>query len=296
VADLTNYGLYPNQPDIQEEITSFEGPVDWSDNYGTRIHGFLTPPVTGDYTFWIASDNTSELWLSYPFLPKKIAEVPGFTNSREWNKYSQQKSVSMTLTTGKAYYIKALHKEGYGPDNIAVAWQGPGIAQQVISGRYLTPYDANAPAPNPMTWIDLPHPTSSTSITMTATAASDRSGVEYYFACTSGGGHDSGWQDSPSYEDTDLNPNTIYTFTVTARDKNPNHNTTSPSQPYSATTFLAGDFEPDSDIDFADYAVFASLWGKTGGCECIRADFNGDQKIDFEDLSILLANWLAKQP
>jgi hypothetical protein len=296
VADLTNYGLYPNQPDIQEEITSFEGPVDWSDNYGTRIHGFLTPPVTGDYTFWIASDNTSELWLSYPFLPKKIAEVPGFTNSREWNKYSQQKSVSMTLTTGKAYYIKALHKEGYGPDNIAVAWQGPGIAQQVISGRYLTPYDANAPAPNPMTWIDLPHPTSSTSITMTATAASDRSGVEYYFACTSGGGHDSGWQDSPSYEDTDLNPNTIYTFTVTARDKNPNHNTTSPSQPYSATTFLAGDFEPDSDIDFADYAVFASLWGQTGCGECGRADLDGDNDVDFGDLSILLADWLAKQP
>lgn len=295
VADLTNYPLYPNQPDIREEITSFEGPVNWADNYGTRIHGFLTPPATGNYTFWIAANDNAELWLAYPFLQKKIAEVPGWTNPLQWDKYTQQKSVSVALTAGKAYYIKALHKEGPDLDNIAVAWQGPGIAQQVISGRYLTPFDADAPAPNPMTWVALPHPTSSTSISMTATAASDPSGVEYYFACTSGGGHDSGWQENPLYEDTGLNPNTEYTYTVTARDKSPNHNTTSPSQPYSATTFLAGDFEPDSDIDFADYAVLASLWGKTG-CECIRADLDGDNDVDFGDLSILLADWLAKQP
>ena len=299
VADLTNYGLYPNQPDIREEITSFEGPVDWADNYGTRIHGFLTPTITGDYTFWIASDNTSELWLAYPFLPKKIAEVPGSTNSREWNKYTQQKSVSMTLTAGKAYYIKALHKEGTVGDNIAVAWQGPGITQQVISGRYLTPYDADAPVPNPMSWAVLPHPTSSTSISMTATAASDPSGVEYYFACTSGGGHDSGWQDSPLYEDTDLNPNTIYTYTVTARDKSPNHNITSPSQPHSATTFLAGDCEHDGDVDLFDFSRLALYWFNSNcidSQDCFGADLDGDNDVDFDDLSILLADWLTKQP
>ncbi len=34
---------------------------------------------------------------------------------------------------GQMYYIEALHKEGAGSDNLAVAWQGPGISQQVIS-------------------------------------------------------------------------------------------------------------------------------------------------------------------
>jgi hypothetical protein len=34
---------------------------------------------------------------------------------------------------GQMYYIEALHKEGAGGDNLAVAWQGPGISQQVIS-------------------------------------------------------------------------------------------------------------------------------------------------------------------
>ncbi|MHC4283284.1 MAG: PA14 domain-containing protein [Planctomycetota bacterium] len=28
------------------------------------MHGFLYPPVSGDYTFWISSDDASELWLS----------------------------------------------------------------------------------------------------------------------------------------------------------------------------------------------------------------------------------------
>ncbi|VGO17776.1 hypothetical protein PDESU_06378 [Pontiella desulfatans] len=45
-------------------------------------------------------------------------------------------------------------------------------------------------------------------------------GAEYYFSETSGnaGGEDSGWQISPSYTDTGLLPNTLYTYTVTTRD------------------------------------------------------------------------------
>jgi hypothetical protein len=31
-----------------------------------------------------------------------------------------------------------LHKEGYGNDNVAVAWAGGGISQQVINGDYLS--------------------------------------------------------------------------------------------------------------------------------------------------------------
>ena len=77
---------------------------------------------------------------------------------------------------------------------------------------------------------------SETSITMTAAAATDPSGVEYYFTCTSGGGNDSGWQDSPTYTDTGLTPGTTYSYTVTVRDKSPAQNSAAPSAPASATT------------------------------------------------------------
>jgi len=44
------------------------------------------------------------------------------------------------LTAGGKYYIEVLHKESASLDHVAVAWQGPGITQQVIDGVYLSPY------------------------------------------------------------------------------------------------------------------------------------------------------------
>ncbi len=66
--------------------------------------------------------------------------MTGWTNSREWNKYSTQQSTTINLVAGQKYYIEVLHKEGTGGDNVAVAWQGPGITQQVIAGSYLSPF------------------------------------------------------------------------------------------------------------------------------------------------------------
>ena len=65
--------------------------------------------------------------------------MSGWTAPRQWNSGEQQ-SRHIALEAGKAYYIMALHKEGAGGDHVSVAWQGPGITQQVIDGAYLMPY------------------------------------------------------------------------------------------------------------------------------------------------------------
>jgi hypothetical protein len=96
--------------------------------------------------------------------------------------------------------------------------------------------DTDPPTPDPMTWATAPYATGDSSISMTATTATDASGVEYYFTCVAGGGNDSGWQDSTLYEDTGLTPDTQYTYTVTARDKSAGQNTTAASSGASATT------------------------------------------------------------
>ncbi len=96
--------------------------------------------------------------------------------------------------------------------------------------------DSSTPSPDPMTFSSVPAATADGSIAMTASVATDISGVQYYFTCTAGGGNDSGWQDSRTYEDTGLTPETQYTYTVTARDKSANHNATAASDPASATT------------------------------------------------------------
>jgi hypothetical protein len=71
---------------------------------------------------------------------------------------------------------------------------------------------------------------------MTATAATDENGVEYYFYCMAGSGRCSGWQESATYEDTGLIPSTQYTYKVRARDKSTKKNQGGWSTELSATT------------------------------------------------------------
>ncbi len=129
IFDLTKTTNYPNKPTGRNYPISFEGISQWGDNYGTRIRGYLYPPATGSYIFWIASDGGSELWLSSDSnLANKqlIASVTsGWTYQYEWTKYASQQSAPITLTTGQKYYVEALHKESTGGDHVAVGWQLP---------------------------------------------------------------------------------------------------------------------------------------------------------------------------
>jgi len=110
----------------------------------------------------------------------------------------------------------------------------PSISESATTGP-----DSTAPTPDPMTWASLPEMVNSSTITMTATTASDDSGVGYYFENITDGNHDSGWQDSPAYTDVNLLPSTTYTYTVTARDLSEYNNETAPSEPNSATTAMS---------------------------------------------------------
>ncbi len=147
ISSLTSNANYPNNPTGSEQISSLEGPTNWADNYGTRIRGYIHPTATGSYTFWVAGDDNTDLYLSTnddPANSSRIAFVDGWTSPREWNKYSTQQSATVNLMAGQKYYIEVLHKEGGGGDNVSVAWQGPGIPQEVIGGSYLSSFDPNA--------------------------------------------------------------------------------------------------------------------------------------------------------
>ena len=146
VASLTSNINYPNNPSSSTLITSMEGTTNLADLFGARIAGYLCAPATGSYTFWIASDDNSELWLSTDDKSANkqlIAYNASFTLSREWNKYSTQKSATVNLIQGYTYYIEALMKEGSGGDNLAVGWLKPGqtgtVPSEVIPGSVLSP-------------------------------------------------------------------------------------------------------------------------------------------------------------
>jgi len=137
-------------PDHTELISSFEIPVNWGDGYGVRLRGYLHPPETGDYTFWISSDNGSQLWLSANNnLTNKvlIIDQESHVSPRTWNTYPSQQSSEVPLVAGKKYYIEALMKEGGGGDNLSVSWKlndtnppANGSGDFIIQGESLSPW------------------------------------------------------------------------------------------------------------------------------------------------------------
>lgn len=140
IADLTGLASYPASPDVVEILPALEvsGPV--ADDYGERLSGYLVPPRSGVYAFWIAADDQGELWLSVDDSPENarlIASAPKWTGQRQWDKYPEQQSVPIRLNAGERYYVEVLHKEAGQKDNVAVAWEGPGIERTVIAGEHL---------------------------------------------------------------------------------------------------------------------------------------------------------------
>jgi len=159
VANLTNNPNYPDNPTGTELRDDFQGyGENQYDYYGMRVYGWLTPPQSGDYTFWIAANDAGECWLSTDANPanaKVICSVPNGSGGdpRQWDGATSQKSASITLQAGQKYYIMALQKDSTGRDHVAVAWQGPGIAATtVISSQYVDTFalpPLTAFSPNP---------------------------------------------------------------------------------------------------------------------------------------------------
>lgn len=174
IAELTGSLYFPISPGQSGYTQHFEAPSGWGDNYGQRLSGYLIPPTSGDYTFWIASDDGSELWLSSDVNPsnkKRIGYVNGAVGNQAWTQQASQQSAVITLVAGKRYYIEALQKEGGGGDHLAVAWQGPGITRTVINGGFLEYPDFYRPALKREIWLG------NTTTTPPATAPSSESAL-----------------------------------------------------------------------------------------------------------------------
>ena len=142
----TNISSIPvsTAPSSAGQLLSFESPSQTGDNYGAKVSGYVCPPASGSYVFYISSDANSELWLSTDENPAnkvKIAFVTGTTGKLQWDKFPSQKSVPIALSGDRRYYIEALHKESTGSDHLAVGWQLPNLVlERPIPGSRLIPF------------------------------------------------------------------------------------------------------------------------------------------------------------
>jgi hypothetical protein len=115
------------------------------EQYAARVRGFLIPPQTGDYVFWIASDDASELWVSPsadPAKKAKMAYVTDFVPEGHWNDRPTQRSQAITLQASHPCYFEILHKQGSGEAHLAAGWTLPdGTMERPIRSQHLTRFD-----------------------------------------------------------------------------------------------------------------------------------------------------------
>lgn len=108
----------------------------------------------------------------------------------------------------------------------------------IVAAGWLAGVDLTPPEPNVMTWETEPMTTSTDSLYMAATKASDTvSGIEYYFECVSGPGPDSTWQYSNMFEPNQLPLATPYAYRTIARDTSSRLNETAWSPALTTRTF-----------------------------------------------------------
>jgi hypothetical protein len=133
VSDLLNYPKYPNSPQLTMLLADFNSnPGNMSDNvagenYGVRMSGFVVPSETGDYRFFLNSDDSSALWLSTDDSPANLSATPIAEETGCCNAFSEPEnprtSAPIHLEQGKMYYVVYIFKEGGGGDYGRVAWR-----------------------------------------------------------------------------------------------------------------------------------------------------------------------------
>ena len=226
VVNFADYTLFVENYGVSDTTPPEPDPMTWA----------VAPNSIGPTSIYMAAttayDNATGPYVEYYF-----ECVSGGGHDSGWDPCSTYTDTGLVRGIEYGYRVKARDTSS---NRNETEWSIIGYA---VAGEDVTRpvTDPNASNPYQSTWAMPPTPTSGRSMLMEATTATDESGVEYYFEFTTGDGndgHDSGWQDSPIYEDTGLDPNTTYTYRVIARDKwdPPNQNYGLWSVEASATT------------------------------------------------------------
>lgn len=158
ITDLTgNDKFTAGTPDDVRLLTAIDSPSGYGDNYGAKVSGFIIPPKSGSYRFFLRSDDASQLWLSNDDKEANaqlIAEETGCCQAflepdasvGGWHDngsgMGQTTLSAIELTGGKKYAFYALMKEGGGGDYVQVAAREasdttPAGALKPLSGTWI---------------------------------------------------------------------------------------------------------------------------------------------------------------
>jgi hypothetical protein len=150
VADRPMYSNpdFPDRPSGRDYLTRLELPPNGAENFFDRIHGYLHPPKTGSYAFFISGDDPDGISLSRDE-KRENRMVIGYSQGDEPGQWAKSSQKLVTLTAGRIYYIEVTRTAGRGPHHLAVAWQPPGGQREIISGEFLSPFKPMAKEKQP---------------------------------------------------------------------------------------------------------------------------------------------------
>ncbi len=135
---------FPDKPDGTISVRMLEGRQNWKDKYGTRVSGYLYPPATGRYIFYLVANDEAEFYLSdndSTDKPKKLLSAKSSEASYEWGDAKVKSSSPVQLESGKRYFFEILTAEKNGDDYMALGWRLPdGRMERPIPGNRVSPW------------------------------------------------------------------------------------------------------------------------------------------------------------
>ncbi|MCL3780809.1 DUF2341 domain-containing protein [Prolixibacteraceae bacterium JC049] len=146
LSSLTGNSNYPDNPTSSQRLTEFNAPRDRGDTFGGRLKGYIIPPKTGFYNFFIASDDHSEFRISSDETSTNLPSNAD-ANVDNWSTYQNywdedcSHSDNKFLVKGRYYYFEGIYKENYGGDHLTIAWLKPGSsALEIVPSSALSEF------------------------------------------------------------------------------------------------------------------------------------------------------------
>lgn len=143
LADFLADPRYPLRPEMVDFVPTAEAPTEavrkfFNDFFGSgqRFTGWIVPPVTGDYRFWVSAAKGSDLRLGTDDSPaglRVVSETRGSISSYLWENTATQAVVR--LTAGQRYFVEGRHKFFGSDERYAVGWTSYGRDNIVIEGE-----------------------------------------------------------------------------------------------------------------------------------------------------------------
>jgi hypothetical protein len=142
-SELTALEYFPEKPDITLNLYSLSAPVNYDNNFGARIAGFIKVPVSDSITFNITGDSRTRFYLSTDDNPANLvlrAFGSSFTNEFEHDKFPEQTSQKIYMNASQYYYFEMWYVESSWSDHCKLFWKTSFLSNQnwnIITAAYI---------------------------------------------------------------------------------------------------------------------------------------------------------------